>query len=119
MRPRKKILLLDENVDRLSLRRFVLEQRPLRVVDRWEEADIALIMIDGDHPAATILIRVAQILHPEASVYVLGAVPGEVFPDRVFDADLSMADFLDAVLVGVKRKRGPRRKFLPLNWVPA
>ena len=128
MRPRKTILIVEDNEQILSVRKFLLETRGYRVIavnssaaalEQLEGAlpgsidlllsDLILPQMDGNE-----LVRRAKQMHPMLpSLLVSGTV--STF-DRAAAADAFLpkgactpAEMLDRIRILVARKRGPKK----------
>ena len=128
MRPRKSVLCVDANEQRLSIRALVLDTRGYRVITAccFKEAvailaaavpnafdalvtEFALDSKDGGDAIA----RYAKQLHPETRVLILSS-ESKVFQNTAADVFLpkgcdSAAEILEYLRVLVARKRGPKK----------
>ncbi len=129
MRPRKTILIVEDNEQLLSVRKFMLETRGYRVLavsssaaalEHLEAAlpgsidlllsDLILPQMDGND-----LVRRAKQIHPMLpTLLVSGTVTSF---DRAVAADAflpkgacSPAEMLDRIRIMVARKRGPKKQ---------
>ena len=133
MRPRKKILLVDNNEQVLSVRKFMLETRGYRVITATTSAgaleqveaalpgsidlllaDIILPGMDGNE-----LVRRAKQMQPALPALLVSAAVSNFDRASAADAFLpkgacSTAEMLDRIRVLVARKRGPKKQVQPV-----
>jgi len=129
MRPRKTILMVEDNDQLLSVRKFLLETRGYRVLavnsaaaalEQLEAAlpgsidllltDLVLPQMDGNE-----LSRRAKQMHPLLPTLLVSGTVSNF--DRAMAADAFLpkggctpADLLDRIRILVARKRGPRKQ---------
>ena len=127
MRPRKKVLLLDRNPDKLSLRGFLLDLKGFGVLPAATAAE-ALGILEGFAPlgldvlVAALpcagmedgrLLRAVRDRHPELPMLILVRVPNpaHALASRTLsDKQASAAELIDVVKTLAARKRGPRKQ---------
>ncbi len=134
MRPRKTILMVEDNEQLLSIRKFLLETRGYRVLAAGSAAaalehleaalpgsidllisDLMLPQMDGNE-----LVRRAKQLHPLLpTLLVSGTVTAF---DRAAAADAFLpkgactpVEMLDRIRILVARKRGPKKQVQPVS----
>ena len=129
MRPRKTILMVDDNEQLLSVRKFLLETRGYRVLafnsaaaalEQLETAvpgsidlllsDLVLPQMDGNE-----LARRAKQIHPLLPTLLVSGTVSTF--DRAAAADAFLpkgactsAEMLDRIRILVARKRGPKKQ---------
>lgn len=125
MRPKKVILLVDDNDQTLSIRRFLLETRGYLVVsanggeqalEEFRQGGIDLVLTDLIMPAmdGNELIRRMKDINPEIrTILISGSVQAY---DASYRADAflpkgmsSPVELLERIRVMVLRKRGPKK----------
>lgn len=132
MRPRKTILMVEDNEQLLSVRKFMLETRGYRVLavtngaaalEQLEAAlpgsidlllsDLILPQMDGNE-----LVRRAKQLHPLLPTLLVSGTVSTF--DRAAAADAFLpkgactsAEMLDRIRILVARKRGPKKQVQP------
>jgi CheY-like chemotaxis protein len=129
MRPRKTILVVDDNEQMLSVRKFMLETRGYRVVAVGNAAE-ALEFLESAMPGSVDLL-LADLVMPQMdgndlirkAKQMLPGLPGLLVSgtvtafDRASAADAflpkgacSPAEMLDRIRILVARKRGPKKQ---------
>ena len=137
MRPRKTILMVEDNESLLSVRKFLLETRGYRVIavnsaaaalEQLEAAlpgsldlllsDLVLPQMDGNE-----LSRRAKQLHPLLPTLLVSGTVSNF--DRAMSADAFLpkggctpADLLDRIRILVARKRGPKKQVQSVTLAP-
>ncbi len=128
MRPRKTILMVEDNEQQLSVRKFLLETRGYRVLAASSAAaaleyleaalpgsldllmsDLILPQMDGNE-----LVRRAKQLHPMLPTLLVSGTVSTFDRAAAADAFLpkgacSPAEMLDRIRILVARKRGPKK----------
>lgn len=132
MRPKKRVLLIDDDEGQLAVRRFLLVTRGYQIdwADRVDEAieiicqeKIEMVVISLDSKSIDGNRAVQSIKHfwPEIPVMLVSDVvrPGE----RVHHADCFLGrgycapkDILERVRIMTARKRGPKNSARVLNF---
>ena len=138
MRPKKTILCVDNNVQALSVRTFLLETRGYRIiaVNTAQEAlevlersvpgtldlvlsDLVMPQMDGNE-----LVRRAKQLHPGLPAMIVSGTVNAF--DRALHADVflpkgacSAAEMIERIRVLVARKRGPKKTATATSTQPA
>lgn len=129
MRPRKTILMVDDNEQLLSVRKFLLETRGYRVLavgsaaaalEQLEAAlpgsidlllsDLILPQMDGNE-----LARRAKQMHPLLPTLLVSGTVSTFERAAAADAFLpkggcTAAEMLDRIRIMVARKRGPKKQ---------
>ena len=112
MRPRKRILLIDSNEDRLGELRFVLEVRGYRVV-RNARGQLDAIVVYW--PIAQGTAARLKKNNPDSPLVVLvpiaGAFPLCTSADLMLWDSQSRVEFLERLRILMARKRGPKKGF--------
>jgi two-component system response regulator CpxR len=127
MRPRKVILLVNEDEAQLGMQRFMLETRGYRVLTALDVTaalelhapgvDLVLGFADGMLKAWAALAEQMKALRPETAILLLTKLksPNARFSlaplaDSVMDGNAtSTVELLERVRLMVARKRGPRK----------
>jgi CheY-like chemotaxis protein len=129
MRPKKKILIVDVNEERLSTRRFLLTNKGYAVSSASSRAE-ALAVASGIDPALAIVVLplpdAAQLLAdlrahaPFTHTLVLAENAKEhpgLFADMTLWGKPPVAELLDRIAIAAACKRGPKK--VPPAPVPA
>lgn len=135
MRPKKVILCVDDNEVLLSVRKFMLETNGYRVIEAagsakalelFQQGGIDLVLSDLVMPFmdGNELIRVLKILNPEVPMILIsGSIKAFNRADRadVFlsKGHCSPVEVLERIKIMICRKRGPKKKLLPIGWIHA
>lgn len=126
MRPKKVILVVDDNEQVLSLRKFLLETWGYRVIQTLSAVDalqiialsvpgtLDLLLTDLLMPAmdGNELVRQAKLLHPSLPCMIVSGTVSD--PTRVVADGFALKgsrpeDLLTRVKILVARKRGPKK----------
>ncbi len=126
MRPKKNILVIDDNEQALSVRKFLLETRGYRVhcalsaedaIKRFSEGNLDLVICDLVMPNVDgmELIRRMKQLNPEVPALLISGAVKHLEHDSSADAFLpkgasSPLEMLERIRLLVARKRGPRKQ---------
>jgi hypothetical protein len=123
MRPKRRILLVDADEDRLGIRRFVLRTHGF-AVKGVSRARGAVDLLDTERPEVLVLVwpleesEVNALLHYNANLFSSAAtlllgedesdLPAADVRRFLLGRDCTPAKVLDAVKTCASRKRGPR-----------
>jgi CheY-like chemotaxis protein len=128
MRPKKRLIVVDDNAQALSVRCFLLETRGYRV-EKFTSAPEVLTALAGMRPGSVDLlltdllmpemdgnelVRRAKDLHPDLPAMIVSGTVQSYDPAGRADAFLpkgacSPAELLERVRILVVRKRGPKK----------
>lgn len=116
MRPKRVILLLDENEDRRRIRRVIFETWGYRVLsgDHLPEkpgpvildAHVAVIDHNGKTPS---MVQAVRENCPEANIVTVGETGGDVWIPRNVCPDHAPSLLIETVRTMAVRRRGPKK----------